>query len=151
MPTHYLAITERVIIMIKEFQREYRWLSNFAPCSVVFEGEIYDSVENAYQASKTLNPVERTWFQGITAGQAKRMSRKITIRDDWDTVKLENMRWLLSQKYLTPKYKKLLLKTKGRHIQEGNRWGDKFWGVCLKSGDGQNNLGKLIMEIRSQL
>lgn len=30
-------------------------------------------------------------------------------------------------------------------------WNDKFWGVCLKTGKGSNTLGKLIMEIRSNL
>ena len=137
--------------MIKEFQGEYRWLSNFAPCTVNFEGESYDSVEHAYQASKTLCPTERSCFKDITAGQAKRMSRNITIRDDWDDVRLENMRWLLSQKYLTPKYKKLLLDTGDCEIQEGNRWGDKFWGVCLKTGEGENHLGRMIAEIREAI
>ena len=36
-------------------------------------------------------------------------------------------------------------------LQEGNNWGDAFWGVHLKSEEGENNLGKLIMEIRAQL
>lgn len=38
--------------MIKEFQGEYRWLSNFWPARVVLDGVEYPTVENAYQASK---------------------------------------------------------------------------------------------------
>lgn len=32
---------------------------------------------------------------------------------------------------------------------EGNTWGDKFWGVC--DGEGENHLGKLLMEVRAEL
>ena len=34
--------------MIKEFQGKYRFLSNFYPVFVEYEGEIYPSVEHAY-------------------------------------------------------------------------------------------------------
>lgn len=37
------------------------------------------------------------------------------------------------------------------YIQEGNYWGDTFWGVDLKKREGENNLGKLVMEIREKL
>lgn len=137
--------------MIKEFQGEYRWLSNFTTCVVLFEGVTYESVECAYQASKTLDPKEREWFQGITSGKAKGLGRKVKIRSDWEDVKVENMRWLLCQKFSQSKFKKLLLDTGDEHIQEGNMWNDKFWGVCLKTGEGENNLGKSIMDIRSRI
>lgn len=134
--------------MIREFKGEYRWLSNFAPCKIMLDGEEYDSVENAYQASKTLNHNERLKFKNITPGQAKRLGRKITIRDDWSKVKLSNMYSLLIQKYANPPYKNMLIETGYIRIEEGNLWNDTFWGVCLETGKGQNNLGKMIMEIR---
>jgi predicted NAD-dependent protein-ADP-ribosyltransferase YbiA (DUF1768 family) len=31
-----------------------------------------------------------------------------------------------------------------------NTWSDTFWGVDLKTGKGDNNLGKLIMKIRKE-
>lgn len=134
--------------MIREFKGEYRWLSNFAPCEIMLDGEEYDSVENAYQASKTLNHNERMKFKNITPGQAKRLGRKITIRDDWSKVKLSIMYSLLIQKYANPPYKNMLIETGYIRIEEGNLWNDTFWGVCLETGKGQNNLGKMIMEIR---
>ena len=134
--------------MIREFKGEYRWLSNFAPCKIMLDGEEYDSVENAYQASKTLNHSERLKFKNITPGQAKRLGRKITIRDDWSKVKLSVMYSLLIQKYANPPYKNMLIETGYMRIEEGNLWNDTFWGVCLETGKGQNNLGKMIMEIR---
>ena len=37
---------------IKGFFGGYRWLSNFHVCDVMFEGDLYPSSENAYQAAK---------------------------------------------------------------------------------------------------
>jgi predicted NAD-dependent protein-ADP-ribosyltransferase YbiA (DUF1768 family) len=45
----------------------------------------------------------------------------------------------------------LLLKTGDLELIEGNTWNDKFWGVDLKTGKGENNLGKILMEVRTQL
>ena len=41
---------------VTEFQGEYRFLSNFWPAQVVFEGVTYPTSEHAYQAAKTLDP-----------------------------------------------------------------------------------------------
>ena len=71
------------------------------------------------------------------------------MRLDWDTVKISVMRNLLQQKFAQTPYRELLLATGNHLIIEGNTWGDVFWGVCL--GVGENNLGKLIMEIRASL
>lgn len=35
-------------------------------------------------------------------------------------------------------------------MKKGNYWGDKFWGVCLKTGEGQNYLGRIIKLIREK-
>jgi len=46
----------------------------------------------------------------------------------------------------------LLIGTEQQEIQEGNDWGDTFWGVSpVGSGSGQNNLGKIYMGIRADL
>lgn len=45
--------------MINSFMGKYRFLSNFWPCKVIFNGLEYPSTEHAYQAAKTLNPEER--------------------------------------------------------------------------------------------
>lgn len=135
--------------MIKEFQGNKRWLSNFAPCTVILDGIAYPSTEHAYQAAKTISIEERKRFIGVTAGQAKRVGKSITMRGDWDDVKLNIMEDLNRQKYSTEPLKSKLLSTGNREIQEGNTWGDTFWGIC--KGRGANNLGKIIMKIRAEL
>ena len=137
--------------MIREFQGDYRWLSNFAPCKIFYEGLVYGSVENAYQAAKTLDETERLRLSLMTSGEAKRYSRTLTVRSDWDDIKLIIMRDLSCIKYSKEPYLSKLVSTGDSYIQEGNRWGDKFWGVCLKTGEGENNLGLLLMDIRDKI
>jgi ribA/ribD-fused uncharacterized protein len=136
--------------MIKQFQNEYRWLSNFWPCKVYFKGVEYPSVEHAYQAAKFPTNEERQKFVGITAAQAKRLGKSVPPLSE--PVKLQIMEDLVNQKFMNdPELKQKLLATGDEEIQEGNWWGDKFFGVDIKTGEGQNHLGKIIMETRRKL
>ncbi len=74
--------------MIGPFRGEYRFLSNFHPASIVYEGHTYPSVEHAYQAAKTLELARRHEVVGLTAGRAKHWGRTLRVRADWETVKL---------------------------------------------------------------
>lgn len=135
---------------IEQFQGEYRWLSNFWPVRVTLDGYSYPSVEHAYQASKTLDRSERLLISTApSAGTAKRLGKRLKLRRDWDDVKVDVMYELLCQKFSRTELRRLLLATGDQQIIEGNSWGDTFWGVCR--GEGQNHLGKLIMQIRDEL
>ena len=139
--------------MITEFQNEYRWLSNFAPVKIKLYGLEFPSVEHAYMSAKS-DDVEWKKFcsnQNNKAGDVKRQSRNITLKKDWNEIKLEVMANCIKQKFNTEPYRTKLLETGTQHIQEGNRWNDKFWGVCLKTNKGENHLGRLIMDVRSAL
>ena len=139
--------------MITEFQNEYRWLSNFAPVKIKLYGLEFQSVEHAYMSAKS-DDVEWKKFcsnQNNKAGDVKRQSRNITLKKDWNEIKLEVMANCIKQKFNTEPYRTKLLETGTQHIQEGNRWNDKFWGVCLKTNKGENHLGRLIMDVRSAL
>jgi hypothetical protein len=139
--------------MIKEFQDKYRWLSNFAPCTIELDGIKYPSAEHAYMSAKSSD----TSWKGFCAnnknspGQVKKASRYITLVANWEEIKVDVMRECLEQKFNQNPYKQFLIDTGNQYIQEGNRWGDTFWGVCLRTNQGQNILGKLIMDIRERL
>ena len=46
----------------------------------------------------------------------------------------------------------LLLSTGSQAIEEGNTWGDTFWGISpIGSGQGKNHLGNIYMELRKLL
>jgi len=137
---------------INSFTGEHRFLSNFWPVEVEMDFAIYPSVEHAYQAAKTFRPDTRMIFQdfSLTAGDAKRLARKIVIRPDWEDSKLAVMTMLVSQKFMFhPELGAKLCATRGRDLIEGNTWNDTFWGVC--NGFGKNHLGEILMEIRATL
>lgn len=136
--------------MIAEFNGKYRFLSNFYPCIVQYEGVLYPTVEHAYQAAKTLDASDREAIRKCRkAGDAKRVGRHVQLRPDWETVKVDTMRGLLWMKFTSTAMTELLLATGDEELLEGNWWDDTFWGVCR--GKGENHLGKLLMEIREQL
>ncbi len=135
---------------ITNFRGEWAFLSNFSPCEVMFEGLKFQSTEAAYQAAKTLSIQERKEFCYMGPVEAKKAGYKVTLRKDWDSIKLSVMEELLRQKFNYPHYKARLLSTGDEELIEGNHWGDTFYGVDHKKG-GQNHLGKLLMKIRGEL
>ncbi len=128
----------------------YRFLSNFAFVNVELDGEVYSSTEHAYQAAKSLDPEARAQIQRMTSpSDAKKLGKLIRIRPDWDDVKWSVMYDLSCQKYAQAPFTQQLLDTHPLHLEETNTWGDRYWGVCR--GSGQNQLGRILMSIRSTL
>lgn len=136
---------------IKGFETpEFRWLSNFYPCTITYEGITYPSSEHAYQAAKSEYTGDRLAVARCsTPGQAKRMGRKIKIRSDWDKVKRGVMKDILRIKFSLPGLQKCLLATGNAYLEETNHWGDTYWGVYRDVG--LNQLGEILMEIREEL
>lgn len=131
--------------MIQKFQGQYRWLSNF--CN--YNGT---TVEHEYQAAKTNNPDWKCRIMNTrTPGEAKRLGRVAPMAPNWEFHKLNVMLELLRKKFRTSPFREWLLETGDEYLQEGNWWGDTFWGVDLRTGEGQNKLGKLIMQVRNEL
>lgn len=142
--------------MIEEFRGQYRFLSNFTPAKVTFEGVEYRTTEHAYQAAKTIDTGEREFIRSLeTPGQAKRAGREVTMRDNWESIKVSVMRELQIQKYAgDPGLREKLKSTAGMKIQEGNYWHDTEWGVCncaKHAGSGKNMLGEILMRVRDAL
>lgn len=141
--------------MIKEFQGNYRWLSNFAPVDIQIDNRIYPSVEHAYMAMKAPDNDEWKNFcanKSNSAGKVKKASRAIKLRHDWnDELRLILMSGLLMIKFTQEPFRSQLISTGNQNIQEGNYWNDKFFGICLKTGEGENHLGRLIMNIRDKI
>ncbi len=141
----------RPLTHIWAFSGPHRFLSNFYEWSVTYEGHTYPSVEHAFQAAKSLDPVDRVRISCIsTPGGAKRAGRQVPLRADWDDVRIDVMHALLRLKFAPGSdLAKMLLDTGDAELVEGNTWGDRFWGVC--GGEGENNLGKLLMKVRAEL
>ena len=132
------------------FDGEYGFLSNFYAHPVYHDGILYPTNEHAFQAAKTMDLNKRKEIAALkTPGQAKRAGRHVLLREDWEEVKYQVMKEIVSAKFLDPDLKEKLLATGDTELIEGNTWHDCWWGVC--DGVGQNNLGKILMEIRNLL
>lgn len=151
---------------ILEFKGKHRFLSNFYPAEVslpqvklkgkTFPVLVYPTVEHAYQAAKFPEGDKDREFLAVflpasRAGEAKRMGQEAPLPADWDSRKFDIMEYLLHQKFAHPSLRQLLLDTGESELVEGNTWNDRIWGVDLKTGKGDNHLGKLLMKVRASL
>jgi predicted NAD-dependent protein-ADP-ribosyltransferase YbiA (DUF1768 family) len=115
---------------ITRFRDQYDFLSNFYICTIMLDSVDYPSVEHAFQAAKTFDSDERYQVQTApTPAQAKRLGRRVTLREDWESVKLD--------------------------ILEVNTWNDRFYGAMWNEKKaewiGKNHLGKILMKVRQEL
>lgn len=140
---------------MKTFSGDWAFMSNFEPVEVFLDGESFPTTEHAYQAAKTFRAEERQEIrEEPRPGRAKRMGREVTLRPDWELVKLAIMEDLQSQKYMRSDTLRMkLVETGDAPIVEGNDWHDNFWGDCscakCEEVEGQNHLGKILMGIRA--
>lgn len=135
--------------VIDNFSDEYAFLSNFYPCAVEHDGLVYRSAEAAFQAAKCANPNDRLPFIFLSPGESKRKGRAVTLRADWETVKVGIMYDICKTKFRSNiDLKNSLIETNGIRLVEGNWWKDYFWGVC--DGRGENELGKILMALREE-
>lgn len=135
---------------IDAFQGPYFFLSNFYPHSMKAGKVVYPTLEHAFQAHKSKSvAIRKTIANKLTPQEAKKAGQNILLREDWEDVKIDVMRKLLRIKFGDPFMAGMLCGTGYNTLIEGNWWGDKFWGV--HKGTGRNELGKLLMELRSVL
>lgn len=139
---------------IGSFRGKYDFLSNFHAAPIEIRGVLWPTVEHAFQAAKSLKPEEHEYIRKLDMpSKAKKAGRKVTLRSDWEKVKLSVMRYLVFQKFAqNPALRNQLLATGERELVEGNTWHDQYWGSCICEkcihAPGQNQLGKILMEVR---
>lgn len=138
---------------IHRFTGLYAFLSNFYPSPLIFTERTYPTVEHAFQAMKTTNSDQRDMCAAMsTPGKAKAFGRSLTLRPDWEDIKLDVMHNLVHHKFATyPSLRKRLIATGDAELFEGNTWNDTFWGVDLITGEGSNHLGEILMRVREEI
>ena len=132
----------------------FKYLSTFYPRPIWFQQSdplVALTSEHAYHAWKTENPEERAMVLACaTPTEAKAAGRCVTMRTDWEDVKVDVMRAVQRRKFeLWPDLRKQLLATGDAYLEEGNTWGDRYWGRVR--GEGLNMLGRILMDLRSNL
>lgn len=135
---------------ISNFIGQYHFLSNQYSSTVYLDGKPYPTVEHAYQASKTTSETQRETIRGVKdPSEAKKLGRAVTLRPDWQDVRVLMMRDFVRQKFTSPFLRHMLLETGDVDLVHGNGWNDIFFGVCR--GRGENWLGRILMELRNEI
>lgn len=132
-----------------KFRDEYAFLSNMYYTKIPYEGLIYPSVENAYQASKCINEKDKISFQTYTPVEAKRAGKKVQMKEDFNDNRIKIMQELIDIKFINNTNLAQRLTSITEPIIEENTWNDTFWGIC--NGIGENNLGKCLENTKQKI
>ena len=141
---------------INSFSGEFEFLSNFYPSPIKIWGITFPTVEHFFQAAKTTDMFEAEQIAAAdTPGKAKRLGHAVTLRPDWESIKIDIMRIGLEEKFKDPILRAKLLETGDEPLVEGNWWHDNTWGDCKCEKCsrilGHNILGKLLMNLRNKI
>ena len=148
-------LREKMDEVIGFYPREFYPFDNFSSFKVEWNGYLFASVEEAYQAASFMGSDEELVEKikkSHSADEAQRIAyaNRDKRREDWDDVKISIMEELLRLKIeQNPYVKKKLLQTGDYMIVEDSPK-DDFWGWG-PNRNGQNNLGKLWMKLREGL
>lgn len=135
--------------MINDFRGDWAFLSNMYYSPISIGGLKYTCAEAAFQAAKLQNAEQRIQFVGLSGPEAKKLGRKVPLRADWESIKVQVMRDIIHEKFLqNPYLREKLIATQGHQLVENNYWHDTFWGVC--NGIGKNWLGRILEEERDK-
>ena len=133
--------------MREGFKNEKAYLSNMFERDVKFEGKVYESSENIYMSFKNDSKKWKKKCVKTNRYELKKISRDIDLVKDWNVERLRAMRIAVFLKFSQNKDLKKKL-SKEKKIVEWNSWGDKFWGKDIRTGVGENNLGKILKEAK---
>ena len=129
------------------FRDKYWFLSNMYPTKFIENGITYNSSENYYQSHKTDDLILHKQIASVTPKESKVMGRKVELIKNWDFTKINVMKRALILKFINSnELISMLYATGNIELIEDNTWNDTFWGKY--NGKGENNLGKLLMELR---
>lgn len=138
-------------------ERPYGAFSNLYRREFEFEGEIFPTAEHAYQAGKARKPEVRAWLMSAPSPALLAMAAHglyyWDISPGWATKKFDRMKRILLAKFSQhDDLRRLLLNTGDSRLVESatvDSAVNRLWGEV--NGVGQNKLGQLLMEVRTEL
>ena len=135
------------------YEDDYYLLSNFSAHQVKYQGQIYPTVEHAYQAQKLTEEVlKKEVRQAASPALAKETAYRYKgkWRSDWHEVKVEVMKAIVRAKLEQHEEVKQALKKTGTAEIKENSPVDYFWGIG-RDGSGKNEMGKIWMKLRDEI
>jgi ribA/ribD-fused uncharacterized protein len=151
------AKTKLEIKFYRSNEKPYGIFSNLYPRPVQFEEKLYPTAEHAYQAGKALKPKVRDWILSAPSPALAAMAAHglytWDVTPNWAAIKFDRMRRVLRAKFEQhPDLREILLGTgQARLVEAGtvNNAVNRLWGEV--NGVGQNMLGVMLMELRTEL
>lgn len=145
------------ICFYRSNERPYGAFSNLYRREFEFEGERYPTAEHAYQAGKARKPEVKAWLLSAPSPALLAMAAHglyyWDITPGWSTMKFDRMKRILRAKFSQHEdLKALLLSTGDARLVETATVDspvNRLWGEV--NGVGQNKLGQLLMEVRTEL
>lgn len=127
---------------------ELAWLSPKYPAEISIDDESWPSVEHFYQAMSTTDLVLRQRIRAAaTAGEARSIAHTEPHRWHWEKRRLDFMRQALRAKFgQHNELRERLEATAGHQLVYASD--DPFWGHGPDALSGENQLGRLLMELR---
>ena len=146
----------RLIIYFYKVDAAYGCFSNFSPHSIELDEQEWATVEHYYQAHKFQGTKFEYLMAEIQAAATPELAAKIG-RDpkhqphpEWDLNKCAVMYRAIWRKFSDRlEIQQILVETGSAEIIEDSPV-DHFWG-CGSDRSGQNQLGRILMQVRSQL
>lgn len=129
----------------------YGYLNNFRKAPMFIYSAWWKNVEAAYQSRKTNDPDEQKAIRLAShPGTARDLGQNVTMRSDWDKIKYQVMAECVLAKFVQHRdLRERLLSTGYEYLIEDSPV-DSWWG-CGPDGNGQNNLGRILMATRALL
>ncbi|EQA5670572.1 NADAR family protein [Cronobacter malonaticus] len=131
----------------------YGVFSNFHSTGFSVSEIWWPTVEHYFQAQKFHDVILREKIRSLTSPmEAAKVgrSRNYPLREDWELIKDDVMRFAVLKKFSqNDEAKNILLSTGGAELIEHTK-NDRYWADG-GDGTGKNMLGKILMETRSVL
>ncbi|NOT39074.1 MAG: NADAR family protein [Alphaproteobacteria bacterium] len=152
-----MARQAETIKFYRASERPYGAFSNLYRRAIKFEGEIFLTSEHAYQAGKARKPTVRKWLMAAPTPALLAMAAHglyyWDVAPEWSKTKFDRMRAVLRAKFTQhADLRELLLSTGQARLVESatvDNQVNRLWGEV--NGVGQNMLGVMLMELRSEL
>jgi len=134
------------------YENEFYCFSNFSAFTLMWKGKLWPTSEQAYQSEKFDDEkMKENIRTAPSAHEAFKfaLANKDKYIQDWDDKKLGIMKEIIREKIKQHPYVLKKLKDSGNKQIIEDSWRDAYWGWGSNK-DGENHLGKIWMELRSE-
>lgn len=136
------------------YEQDFYVLSNFSSFALQWKGQRFDTSEAVYHWEKFthLPHIQKAILSAPSAHTAFKIAEAHAhvLRPNWGELKVDIMGQILRQKVYQHRYVLQKLLATGTRTLVEDSWRDGFWGWGADAR-GQNMLGRLWMEVRTEL